>query len=33
MAYESNVSVDSHYGDNNKMFHSQGERGHRRGSS
>jgi Protein of unknown function (DUF2934) len=29
----SNVSVDSHYRDNNRMFQSHGERGHRHGSS
>ena len=30
---ESNVSVDSHYRDNNRMFQSHGERGHRHGGS
>lgn len=28
-----NVSVDSHYRDNNRMFQSHGERGHRHGGS
>jgi hypothetical protein len=28
-----NVSVDSHYRDNNRMFQSHGERGHRRGGN
>jgi hypothetical protein len=27
------VSVDSHYRDNNRMFQSHGDRGHRHGSS
>jgi len=30
---ESNVNVDSHYRDNNRMFQSHGERGHRHGGS
>jgi len=30
---ERNVSEDSHYRDNNRMFQSHGERGHRRGGS
>jgi len=30
---ECNVSVDSHYRDNNRMFQSHGERGHRHGGS
>jgi hypothetical protein len=30
---ESNVSVDSHYRNNNRMFQSHGERGHRHGGS
>jgi len=30
---ERNVSVDSHYRDNNRMFQSHGERGHRHGGS
>jgi len=30
---EHNVSVDSHYRDNNRMFQSHGERGHRHGGS
>lgn len=29
----SNLSADSHYRDNNRMFQSHGERGHRHGSS
>jgi len=28
-----NVNVDSHYKDNNRMFQSHGERGHRHGGS
>jgi hypothetical protein len=31
-AKESHASVDSHYRDNNRMFQSHGERGHRHGS-
>ena len=30
---EGNVSVDSHYRDNNRMFQSHGERGHRHGGN
>jgi len=30
---EHNVRVDSHYRDNNRMFQSHGERGHRHGGS
>jgi hypothetical protein len=30
-AKEHNVSVDSHYRDNNRMFQSHGDRGHRHG--
>ncbi len=30
---ECNVSEDSHYRDNNRMFQSHGERGHRHGGS
>jgi len=30
---EGDVSVDSHYRDNNRMFQSHGERGHRHGGS
>lgn len=32
-AQESQVSVDRHYRDNNRMFQSHGERGHRHGGS